>query len=807
MAQTGRTLSAKEIMSKETMSVERKVALISGRDMWNLKSVREMGLGSVTITDGPHGLRKTDPESNSILLGLPATCFPTASGLAASWDPHLLEEVGSAIGREAKAQGVAVVLGPGANIKRHPLCGRNFEYFSEDPLLTGAMAGALIMGIQSTGIGTSLKHFAVNNQETMRMVVDVIVDERTLREIYLAGFEGAIKLAAPTTVMCAYNKLNGVYGSENHWLLTEILRDEWGSDALVMTDWGATNDRAAGVSAGLDLEMPGSAGMNDSSVLDAISAGRLGEHTLDRSVERAINVLAAGNEALADPEPCDYDQHHELARRAAAESAVLLTNNGLLPLDRRQDVAIIGGFALDPRYQGAGSSMVTPTRLDTALDAARTLVGDAGSVSFAQGYVATSDDIRPDLIAKAVEVAGAADVAVVFAGLPPSYESEAYDRPHLRLPHQHIDLISKVAEANPNTVVVLSNGAPVVMPWIDKPAAILEAYLGGQAGGSGIVDVLFGDVTPGGKLAETFPIRQSDVGSDPWFPGVGRQVQYREGVYIGYRWFDSAGLDVAFPFGHGLSYTTFDYSNVAVTADSANADDEVRITVRVDVTNTGERVGSEVIQLYVRPLGGLIERPDRELKAFEKVHLDPGASHAVVLHLDSRCFAHFDTTTNEWQIEGGTYELLVGSSSRDIRFRIDCEIQSDFVPASHADDEAIGSPTRESVADESRFIAMLGHPIPPATPVRPFTRNSTLGEASAVLPGVLLTKLAQKMVRVQFGDSLDENLTSIIEHALTEAPLRVLASSSRGKISLRTLDTIVGVLNTWPHRSVRAARG
>ncbi len=801
MVNTNRTPSA-----NEAMSVKRRVALTSGRDMWNLKSVEEMGLDPVTITDGPHGLRKTDPRSGNILLGLPATCFPTASGLAASWDPHLLQEVGSAIGREARAQGVAVVLGPGANIKRHPLCGRNFEYFSEDPLLTGVMAGALITGIQSTGVGTSLKHFAVNNQETMRMVVDAIVDERTLREIYLAGFERAIKSAAPTTVMCAYNKLNGIYGSENHWLLTEVLRNEWGFDGLVMTDWGATNDRAAGITAGLDLEMPGSKGMNDPSVLDTISAGRLGEQTLDEAVERVIRVIAAGNEALADPEPCDYDQHHGLARRAAAESAVLLTNNGVLPLDRTQDVAIIGGFAMDPRYQGAGSSLVTPTRLDSALDAAKALVEDAGSVSFSQGYVATSDDIRPDLIASAVEVARAAQVAVVFAGLPPSYESEAYDRSHLRLPQQHIDLISKVAEANPNTVVVLSNGAPVVMPWIDKPAAILEAYLGGQAGGSGIVDVLFGEVTPGGKLAETFPMRQSDVGSDPWFPGVGRQVQYREGVYVGYRWFDSAGLDVAFPFGHGLSYTTFDYSNVAVTADSANADDEVRITVRVDVTNTGERVGSEVVQLYVRPPDGPIERPDRELKAFEKVHLDPGASHTVVLHLDSRCFAHFDTATNEWQIEGGTYELLVGSSSRDIRCTTHCEIQSSFVPASQGDGESIGSPTTESVADESRFVAALGHPIPRPHPVRPFTRNSTLGEASAVLPGVLLTKLAQKTVRVQFGDSLDENLTSIIEHALTEAPLRVLASSSRGKISLRTLDTIVRVLNMWPHRSGNSGR-
>ncbi len=787
------------------LSLEKKVRLCSGRDMWSLEEVDELGLRSVVVTDGPHGLRRNGPDITGMIEGAPATCFPTASGLAASWDPALVRAVGAAIGREAVAQEVAVVLGPGANIKRHPLCGRNFEYFSEDPFLTGEMAAAMIDGIQSVGVGSSLKHFAVNNQETMRMVVDAIVDERSLREIYLAGFERAVISSRPTTVMCAYNKVNGTYASEHRWLLTEVLRDEWGFDGLVMTDWGATNDRVDGLDAGLDLEMPGSAGIHDEALRDAVRKGRLDETTLDRSVERVIEVIARGNELSAVAGECDLDEHHRLARRAAAETVVLLTNDGVLPLDRDHTVAVIGGFATAPRYQGAGSSMVTPTRLDTALDSFESIVSEPGRVTFAQGYDPLSDDVRPDLIDAAADAARDAAEAVVIVGLPPSYESEAYDRDHLRLPRQHDDLVRAVCRANPRTVVVLCNGAPVEMPWVEEPAAILEAYLGGQGGGAGMVDVLYGRVSPGGRLAETFPVRQRDVGSDPWFPGTGRQVQYREGIHVGYRWFDAADVEVLFPFGHGLGYTDFEYSPLEITAQPmadgvAGALSDLAVTAGLRITNVGDRAGSEVVQLYVRPLNASVQRPERELRGFEKVFLEPGQSRAVEFRLDRRAFCFYDVDSGGWRVDAPDYELLVGSSSRDIRRIASCGVASDATvvdPAVAMDPRGV-SP--ELIADQARFESMLGHRVPPADPVRPFNRNSTLGEVSDTWPGALLGRVAARMVRSRLGAEIDDGLTMVIERAMTEAPLRLLAASSEGRIGFRALDRFIALLNRWPAR-------
>ena len=735
-----------------------------------------------------------------MLRGQPATCFPTASGLAASWDPGLLHDVGAAIGREARTQDVAVVLGPGVNLKRHPLCGRNFEYFSEDPLLSGRMAAALIDGIQSQGVGTSLKHFAVNNQETRRMVVDAVVYERTLRELYLAGFEIAVKAAEPWTLMCAYNKLNGTYCSQHPWLLTEVLRDEWGFDGLVMTDWGAADDRVA-------VSRPG-------------STWRCRERRVERrrgrrGAVRPIGRGGAGPDGRSGARPDSPGHRYALRavprrRRGAPRPGptgrggdrVLLTNDGLLPLDRRASVAVIGGSAPSPGTRARADSPVTPTRLDAALDAVRDLVGADHLVRFAQGYEATSDDVRPDLIDEAVLVAWAADVAIVFAGLPPSYEAEAYDRDHLRLPQQHNDLIRAVTEVNPDTVVVLCNGAPVQMPWVDRPRAIVEAYLGGQGGGGGVVDVVYGRVNPGAKLAETFPLRQSDAAADSFFPGEGRQVQYREGLYVGYRWFDTAQLDVLFPFGHGLSYTTFAYSDLEVVGGASGVDDPLAWpTVEVTVTNTGDVAGAEVVQLYVRDVESTVYRPEKELKAFAKVRLEPGEAQRVQLALDRRSFAFWDTASADWQVEGGDFELLVGASSRDIRAVATVEISSDFAPATpSAAVAAYAAPTPDGFGDAA-FEALLGRPIPSPVAVRPFNRNSTFDEVGGTRLGAGLKRLVMRVAKAQMGEEMVETgLDAMLERAMGEAPLRSMALLTQGRISFEALDRLLAVLNRMPDR-------
>lgn len=636
------------------------------------------------------------------------------------------------------------------------------------------------------------------------MVVDAVVDERTLRELYLAGFEMAVTASEPWTLMCAYNKLNGTSCSQHSWLLTEVLRDEWGFEGLVMTDWGATDDRVAGIQAGLDLEMPGSGGLNDALVVAARESGRLDEETLDRMAGRVLDLIRRGTDARVEPVDVDVDAHahHRLARRAAAETTVLLTNDGLLPLDRASSVAVIGGFATEPRYQGAGSSLVTPTRLDAGLEAVHELVGRDHLVRFAQGYEPTSDDLRPDLIDEAVLVARAAEVAIVFAGLPPSYEAESYDRDHLRLPQQHNDLIRAVAEVNPDTVVVLCNGAPVQMPWVDRPRAIVESYLGGQAGGSGVIDVLYGRVTPGAKLAETFPLRQSDAAADPFFPGEGRQVQYREGLYVGYRWFDSAEVDVLFPFGHGLSYTTFAYTDLEVIGGGSEADDpRAWPTVEVTVTNTGDVAGSEVVQLYVRDVESTVYRPDKELKAFAKVFLEPGEAQRVQLALDRRSFAFWDTASGDWQVEAGDFELVVGASSRDIRAVATVEIASDFRPAAPPEAlAAYAAPGRDGF-DDTAFEGLLGRPIPPPVAVRPFTRNSIFDEVGSTRLGAGLKRLALQVARAQMGEEIVETgLSEMLERAVGEAPLRSMALLSQGRISFEALDRLLALLNRMPDR-------
>lgn len=662
------------------LTLEEKAGLCSGLNFWQTKAVRRLGIPSLMMTDGPHGLRKQQGSGDHLGLhdSVPATCFPTAAGLAASWNRELVEEVGQALGRECRAQDVDLLLGPGANIKRSPLCGRNFEYYSEDPHLTGEMAAAFIRGVQSQGVGTSLKHFAVNNQEHRRMSVDAVVDERTLREIYLAGFESAVKQSQPWSVMCSYNRINGTYGSEHEELLTKILREEWGFAGFVVSDWGAVNERVDGLRAGLDLEMPSSHGMNDRKIVEAVRSGRLPEEVLDRAVRRMLAFLLKATENRGEKPACNLEAHHALARRVARETMVLLKNEGrLLPLQKAGTIAVIGEFAVNPRFQGGGSSHVNPHRVDVPLDEIKALAQGA-RVLYARGYRLDTDDVDERLIEEAAETARKADVAVVFAGLPERYESEGFDRAHMAMPESHNRLIEKVAEAQPNTVVVLMNGSPVEMPWIGRVRAVLEAYLGGQAAGGAVADLLFGEANPSGKLAETFPKKLSDNPSFLFFPGEGDRVEYREGLFVGYRYYDTKDVEPLFPFGHGLSYTAFEYADLAV--DKTRLREDETLGVSVTVKNVGGMAGKETVQLYVRDVAAGVVRPDKELKAFAKVELAPGESRRVTFTLDRRAFAYYHAGLKDWHVESGAFDILVGSSSRDIRLSARVEVESAVRP-------------------------------------------------------------------------------------------------------------------------------
>ncbi|MFM9877013.1 MAG: glycoside hydrolase family 3 C-terminal domain-containing protein [Rhodoglobus sp.] len=645
---------------RPALSLEQKAALVAGRAFWSTAEMPDAGIQSVVLTDGPHGVRRQVTGDDHLGIGesAPSTCFPPAAGIASSWNPELVARVGRALGEEARAQHVGVLLGPGINIKRSPLCGRNFEYFSEDPLLSGELGAAWVRGIQSTGVGASVKHFAVNNQETNRMTVSAEVDERTLREIYLPAFERVVTREQPWTVMCSYNRINGVAAAENRWLLTDLLRGEWGFEGLVVSDWGAVDARVPALVAGLDLEMPGPQADSSAAIVSAVQSGGLAESVLDTAVERVVHLADRARRDPAAGEDLNelHPRHHALAREAATESIVLLRNEGgILPLETAQAIAVIGEFARTPRVQGAGSSQVEPTRLDTALE---TISGIA-PVEFAPGY---SFDRRVDpapLIKEAVEVARRSTTVLLFVGLPEGDESEGYDRTHLSLPDSQLALVRAVAAANARTVVVLTNGGVVTLePWHDSVPAIVEAWLLGQAGGSAVAEVLFGVVEPGGRLAESIPYRLQDTPSYLNFPGENDVVRYGEGVFVGYRYYESVDMPVRYPFGHGLSYTVFALFDLEVSRDGSRAS--------VRVSNTGERVGSHVVQLYVAPPAGEVARPRRELRAFTKVRLEPGASTRVHFELDARAYAHWDTRTSGWVVPGGEYLVEIGHSSHDI---------------------------------------------------------------------------------------------------------------------------------------------
>ena len=653
-------MDIKSLVSQLTL--EEKAGLCSGADFWHTKAVERLGIPASMVSDGPHGLRKQDEEVDHLGINdsIKAVCFPAASATAASFDREMLCRMGEAIGDSCQHEKLSVVLGPAVNIKRSPLCGRNFEYFSEDPYLAGQMASALIHGIQSRNVGTSIKHFAVNSQEHRRMSSSADVDERTLREIYFPAFETAVKQEQPWTVMCSYNRINGVFASENPWLLTEVLRGEWGFEGYVMSDWGAVSDRVAGVKAGLDLEMPASGGFNDRKIVEAVRSGKLDEAVVDQAVERILNIVYRFVEHAKPETPWDKEAQHLLAAEVAADCMVLLKNEeGILPLSREDEIAFIGEFAEKPRFQGGGSSHINCFKTTSALEAAEGL-----KIRYARGYSVADDCATDEMIREAVEAARSARVAVVFAGLPDVYESEGYDRTHMRMPDCQNRLIEAVAAANPNTVVVLYNGSPVEMPWIGSVKAVLEAYLGGQAVGLATVRVLFGEVNPSGKLPESFPKKLSDNPSYLFYGGEGDTAEYREGIFVGYRYYDRKETELLFPFGHGLSYTSFDFSDLRLSRERIT--DQESLTATVRVTNTGKRAGKTVVQLYVGDCESSVFRPVRELKGFDKVFLEPGESKDVSFTLDKRSFAYWNTKIHDWHVESGEFRIEIGHSSRDI---------------------------------------------------------------------------------------------------------------------------------------------
>lgn len=747
----------KELISQ--MTLEEKASLCSGLDFWHTKPVERLGIPSIMVSDGPHGLRKQAESEDHLGVNqsVKATCFPSGASLASSWNRSLVEKVGVALGEECQAEGVSVILGPAANIKRSPLCGRNFEYFSEDPYLSSEMAASHIKGVQSQGVGTSLKHFAVNNQEHRRLSVDAVVDERTLREIYLASFEGAVKKSKPWTVMCSYNRINGEYASENEYILTSILKEEWGHEGFVVSDWGAVNERALGLKAGLELEMPSSGGVGDRKIVEAVKAGKLSIEILDKAVERILNIIFKAIDNKKENAVYSKEEHHKFAKEVAKECMVLLKNDdNILPLNKEDRIAVIGAFAEKPRYQGGGSSHINPTKIDNALNEMRNLSSSSENILFANGFSLDNDDIDEKLFKEAKNIAVKSKVAVIFAGLPDRYESEGYDRTHMRLPENQVKLIEEVAKVQSNIVVVLSNGSPVEMPWIDKVKAVLEGYLGGQASGAAMAEILFGEANPSGKLAETFPKKLSDNPSYLNFPGEGDKVEYKEGIFVGYRYYDKKEIEPLFSFGHGLSYTTFEYADILM--DKNEILDTETVKIRVKVKNTGKLKGKEVVQLYVRDVESSVIRPVKELKAFEKIELQPGEEKEVVFELGKRAFAYYNTEIKDWYVESGDFEILVGSSSKDIRLKKVIKVKSTTVIK------------------------------------KKYTRNSTIGDLMSHPEG---EKFVKELIKEMFGGQTDssDSLGTDMAVMMKDFVLRSIVSYSGGKFTEEKMNVLLEELN------------
>ena len=779
-----------EIIGK--MSLAQKAGFVSGFDYWHLEEAPEFDLPKIMITDGPNGLRKQNPNGDGVGLGnsFPATAFPNAATVSCAWDPALLYEEGEALGEECLKERVSVLLGPGVNIKRAPTCGRNFEYFSEDPVLAGECAAAWINGIQSKGVGASLKHFAANSQEAFRMVVDEVVDERALRELYLTAFEIAVKKAKPWTIMDCYNKVNGLYGSEQIHLQQEIARGEWGFDGLFVTDWGASVDRVPGLRAGTDLEMPSSGTYSTEKIIAAVQSGELDEAVLDACVDRVIDLIERSKPVLAKVHDFDQKAHHALARKIAEQSMQLLKNDdNILPLKKGAKIAVIGEMAKFPRYQGAGSSVVNPFEVDTAYFG----LGSRGvDFIYAKGYDKGKDLIDDDLVGEAVIAAKRADVAVVFAGLTEEFEGEGYDRENIKMPSCHNHLISAVAKANPNTVVVLAGGSVVEMPWVGEVKGLLNSGLGGEAGGDAVARILLGEVNPSGKTSETYPLKWEDNPTYGNYPAGPVTSEHRESVYLGYRYYDKAQMDVLFPFGFGLSYTTFEYS--ALKLSKKKIKDTDVLTVKFKIKNTGTVAGAEVAQLYVTDDESTIFRPAQELKGFQKVFIEPGETKEVVLTLDKRAFAFFNVNTNDWCVEPGAFTVKVGASSRDIKLeaKVTVEAEACDIP----DYRATAPAYYDDVANIARadFEALYGPlPSPVRDPQKKIDIYCCLNDAKDTKWGGRICKLIT--TAVSGLGSAENGDGKMIAAMATQIPIRNFIAMSMGVFTPDMADGLLRILN------------
>lgn len=793
-------LKHKDLISQ--MTLKEKASLCSGKDFWHLKSIERLGLPEIMVCDGPHGLRKQNAENKKVGIGnsYPATCFPTAVTTACSWDRDLIYKMGQALAVECLQHGVSVLLGPGVNMKRSPLCGRNFEYFSEDPELAGEMGAAFIAGVQSKGIGTSLKHFAGNSQEMKRMTSNSIIDERALREIYLRAFEKAVKKSQPWTVMNAYNLLNGTYCSENDWLQNKVLRDEWGFKGAVVSDWGAVNDRVAGLNAGNDLEMPSSGGVNDAKIVEAVKCGVIDETTLDERVDKLIDIILKGAANKKPGYKFDVKAHNLLSRQIAEQSMVLLKNDGnILPLKRVEGeyVAVIGAFADNPRYQGAGSSIINPTMIDSGR---RAFNNSPISVKFADGYDRSGKRKNEDAyITEACNLAKNASKAVVFIGLTDDYESEGFDRRTMKLPDGHNRLVEAVSRVNDNVIVVLEGGSPVEMPWADDVKAILNAYLGGQSVAPAIVDVLTGKANPCGKLAETYPICLKDTPTSFRYPDSKEDVQYRESIFIGYRYYDKVERNVRFPFGFGLSYTSFEYSNIKLKKKNLTKGEGAKVTFTIK--NTGDVAGSEIAQVYVAKPESKIFRAPKELKGFVKIHLDPGEEKKVSVELDDRAFAFWNTATEDWCVESGEYKILVGASSRDIRLEAAVKMKSE-------DDETIvdlresagvyfdGDPAR---AREDDFKVIYGGEFKLAPEITSDSLNNSIERSKDKGLAKFIYNTVDLAMKPKGGVG-----SSMITNTIMQTPIRNYVSMSNG---LFTEDMADGLLKVFEGKDVAKGVG
>ncbi len=793
-------LKHKDLISQ--MTLKEKASLCSGKDFWHLKSIERLGLPEIMVCDGPHGLRKQNAENKKVGIGnsYPATCFPTAVTTACSWDRDLIYKMGQALAEECLQHGVSVLLGPGVNMKRSPLCGRNFEYFSEDPELAGEMGAAFIAGVQSKGIGTSLKHFAGNSQEMKRMTSNSIIDERALREIYLTAFEKAVKKSQPWTVMNAYNLLNGTYCSENDWLQNKVLRDEWGFKGAVVSDWGAVNDRVAGLNAGNDLEMPSSGGVNDAKIVEAVKCGVIDETTLDERVDKLIDIILKGAANKKPGYKFDVKAHNLLSRQIAEQSMVLLKNDGnILPLKRVEGeyVAVIGAFADNPRYQGAGSSIINPTMIDSGR---RAFNNSPISVKFADGYDRSGKRKNEDAyITEACNLAKNASKAVVFIGLTDDYESEGFDRSTMKLPDGHNRLVEAVSRVNDNVIVVLEGGSPVEMPWADDVKAILNAYLGGQSVAPAIVDVLTGKANPCGKLAETYPVCLKDTPTSFRYPDSKEDVQYRESIFIGYRYYDKVERNVRFPFGFGLSYTSFEYSDIKLKKKNLTKGEGAKVTFTIK--NTGDVAGSEIAQVYVAKPESKIFRAPKELKGFVKIHLEPGEEKKVTVELDDRAFAFWNTATEDWCVESGEYKILVGASSRDIRLEAAAKMKSE-------DDETIvdlresagvyfdGDPAR---AREDDFKVIYGGEFKLAPEITSDSLNNSIERSKDKGLAKFIYNTVDLAMKPKGGVG-----SSMITNTIMQTPIRNYVSMSNG---LFTEDMADGLLKVFEGKDVAKGVG